>query len=109
MMNTDIVMCAFKYTGVNTDQFVCTDRYVGTVNSHNEPPLDTKDDVSDVTTLATYNDPTKKASLSATFWRFINTKDLTQDYELVNGKTFDAIWAHGQIISNVLQSHTNSI
>lgn len=95
MINSDIVICSFKYTAQSTDKFVCTDRYASASNV--EPSLDTTDDITDVSTTTVYTSSTSKVALTAVFQRKLNTKDTNsgQDYTIGDGDTFDAIWANG--------------
>ena len=97
MTNSDIVQCQFLFSGIAaTDNFICSDRFSsGTFN----PPLDTVRDTTDVVTTRSYDDPNKLATLTATFYRKLDTLDVNQDFILRDGDTLDAIWAWGMIAS----------
>ena len=106
MLDSDIVVCSFKYTAQSTDSFSCTDRYGTTAKA--TPALDTTDDVTDDSTTTSYDSDTETVELTAVFYRELNTGDTTYDIILTDGDTIDAIWAHGQIISNTIQSHSST-
>lgn len=62
--------------------------------------MDTQDDVEDVSTHKYFDTTTKTCKLEATFDRKLYTGDTTQDYNIRDGDTFDAIWAWGYIQSD---------
>ncbi len=55
MTDADIVMCAFTYTGENSnDQFACYDFYS---SGEGTPDLDANDNIYDVSTTAVFSNP----------------------------------------------------
>ncbi len=52
MTNSDVVMCAFRYTGTTSnDQFSCSDYYS---YSAGYPSLDANDNIDDIATSTTF-------------------------------------------------------
>jgi hypothetical protein len=77
MANSDIVMCAFRYTGESSnDQFSCFDFHAG---DEGAPMLDDIDNVVDVSTTSTFG--TNVVTLTATFQRLLNTYQ-ADDYNI---------------------------
>ena len=86
------------------DKFLCSDRKA---SGHSLPVEDDLDNVDDIDTTATYStvNGKKVATLAATFDRLLDTQDTVNDERLRQSSTIDAIWAHGQILSNTAQMH----
>jgi hypothetical protein len=100
MVDADVVMCAFRYTGASSgDQFSCFDFYT---TEEGAPYLDDEDNIIDISTTTTYG--TDVATLTATFERLLDTYQ-TEDYKIKASSTIDAIWAHGYILSDEMQYH----
>ena len=102
MAESDIVLCRFSYTGQSTDKCVCTDRFA---NFNSEPTTDQKDNVKDEGTNLYYETLSKFAYIECIFSRLLDTSDPTQDYIMSHGSNFNAIWAHGKILSGTIMSH----
>eukprot|EP00347_Sterkiella_histriomuscorum_P022666 403337614 len=103
MSGSDIVMCTFRFSDYsNNDIFQCTDRYA---SAWQEPPIDQLDTVTTVDTQKLYNSNLNTATLAAVFERALTSSDSANDYIIEAGKTFDAIWAWGEITSGTVQYH----
>ncbi len=98
MLNSDIVLCLFKYTNnANVDKFLCQDS--NATVKYSQPVLDSKDNIDNEVTVFSMG-ANKKANLEVTFERLLDTLDTANDYKMKKDQTIDAIWAHGFIISN---------
>ena len=98
MLNSDIVLCLFKYTNnANVDKFLCQDS--NATVKYSQPVLDAMDNIDNEVTVFSMG-ANKKADLQVTFERLLDTLDTANDYKMKKDQTIDAIWAHGFIISN---------
>jgi hypothetical protein len=68
MSGSDIVMCVYRFRGQSTadSRFYCYDRFA---NQRSMPIDDARADTTDIETLVSFNERTKKASLTAIFER----------------------------------------
>ena len=105
MEGTDIIMCNFLFSGVGAsgDKFICTDR-TADANAYQIPDIDATNNVEYISTDKSYDTVNKLATLAVTFRRKLNTGDGT-DYLMSDGKTIDAIWAWGRVMSSAIQGH----
>jgi len=100
MVDSDIIMCAFRFTGENSnDQFSCFDFHAG---EEGAPTLDDVDNIIDIDTVAVFG--SNVATLTATFERLLDTYQ-ADDYKMKKSSTIDGIWAHGYILSDEMQYH----
>ncbi|TNV76666.1 hypothetical protein FGO68_gene12215 [Halteria grandinella] len=100
MVDSDIIMCAFRYTGQSSnDQFSCFDFHA---NEEGAPALDEIDNIVDISTTTTFG--TDVVTLTATFERLLDTYQ-ADDYKIKKSSTIDGIWAHGFIASDEMQYH----
>ena len=77
MLNSDIVLCLFKYTNnAAVDKFLCQDS--NATVKYSQPVLDAKDNVDNEVTVFSM-DGNKKASLQVTFERLLDTLDTDND------------------------------
>ena len=81
---------------------MCTDRFA---NFNSEPTNDQKDNVKDEGTNLYYETLSKFAYIECVFSRLLDTSDTAQDYIMTHGGNFNAIWAHGKVMSGSLMSH----
>lgn len=100
-------MCNFLFSGTAAtgDKFICTDR-IADPSEYQLPDLDVQNDVEYISTTKTYDTAAKTVDLTVTFRRKLDTQDThNEDYTMTDGKTMDAIWAWGKIMSSVPQGH----
>ena len=66
MAGSDIVMCVYRYRGQSTadSRFYCYDRFA---NQKSMPIDDAHSDTTDIETLVSFNEGSKKATLTAIF------------------------------------------
>ena len=100
-------MCVYRYRGQSTadSRFFCYDRFA---NQRSMPIDDNTGNTVDIDTQVSFNEGTKKATLTAIFDKPLFADESSQqDYNMTNGASFNAIWAHAPITGGTQQSHTS--
>ena len=96
MAGSDIMMCTFRYFNSTNDRFVCVDSFA---NSNSKPIPDLNDNIIDIETKTEYDGRNNWATLTAVFEKPLSSDGNSQeDFEILNGAYFDAIWAHGTVV-----------